>query len=1020
MKFLKVLKKPIFIAALFAVMALTALATVTASAENQDFGGSVKGYQVSMQGRINLKFYYNDVDADMDDDDCYVAEIVGTEKTYTYPVSKIKDKNVISVPLAPSEMGYTVKITPVKVDGETRTESTKTVEYSVLKYAKAVLADQENAAYHNAMRALLNWGAKSQSYYYDAPAELVNVGIYSRNTNPISAVTTTTIKAPAHTVTSSDAGSFTVVGSELDLALSEGNVSLRFYIKSSNTTAATLDATIARAGLDTQNVKAVRVGDTYLVQIDSITANLFNSLYTVTISDGSDTFTTQGSVLEYLNKIVNGESKETVKKDEQIAVAQSLYQFYQLATGNTGAASCWHGKTIAKENINYFSIPSEFTGKSYYMCSHCFSSRGNGAIGNDVDHFISAELLFRAQELGGTMDETYLKDTDGKAYANYKNMTVNSGGTMEYEIVRSDEGINARYLVFKIRLGKNNETQRPNETTMYTRFFFNTYSTNISNSVEYQQIDFAIANDGEWHTVVYDLGQHTDKGFDAETGIGSIKFLVLRPFAIQWYKDSDGVMHPAPTAESEMDLQYISLCDKLEDLEGVIDTDLCSVYTTSTSFTNHVTSSLVRDNEIAKTVEMYVPAEKLPDIYKTDDIKTEYYIDESGSYIRYSDMQVGTDNWMGYNFISNSGNAVNGRYLVFKIRLGENNASLNKDYPNLLTRFYVGASGGTENAQIDFTVANDYQWHTIVYDLSKNMTVAGYDANTGIGSITYMQLRPFCVQWYKDDNGAYHPSPTEDTFMDLGYIALCDELSELQTVIDTDTYDLYTASTTFKTLDTSRIMIDEHVEMYLSSDDLYGLEAGSGSMHKELLTDAGKKYVRYDKLTLLDNKPLVAYSVYQNSSKSVEARYLVMKIKMGKDNSSYHAQMTTRFIVNTTDTGLGKITQVDFNIPKEDQWYTVVYDLSKSTGDAMFDSETGIGGIKLLQLRPFCQQWYKVENSYFAAPTAESRMDIQYLALCDNISDLQYIIDTDTYCWFTNSDSYEVRNTSDNSAVSAE
>ncbi len=136
-------------------------------------------------------------------------------------------------------------------------------------------------------------------------------------------------------------------------------------------------------------------------------------------------------------------------------------------------------------------------------------------------------------------------------------------------------------------------------------------------------------------------------------------------------------------------------------------------------------------------------------------------------------------NWLGWALFSSSTGIDIGRYMVIKIRVGNN--GLGQGF----FKFYTGTSQSVkgEGQHISFKVTEDDQWHTVVIDLYERIDNPDEfmvpDANGDI-LIKAMQLRPFSNN---------QPGAQADDYTDIEYIAFCDSLDNLKDIIAEDKYE---------------------------------------------------------------------------------------------------------------------------------------------------------------------------------------------------------------------------------------
>lgn len=136
-----------------------------------------------------------------------------------------------------------------------------------------------------------------------------------------------------------------------------------------------------------------------------------------------------------------------------------------------------------------------------------------------------------------------------------------------------------------------------------------------------------------------------------------------------------------------------------------------------------------------------------------------------------------TDKWGGFN-LANPG-VETGKYMIMKVRVGNN--GLGQSHLAMFIR--STGSGLVAGMGVDVKVSEDNEWHVIVVDLSTRIkdaaTYFGTDAD-GKYYTRYIQIRPFS----NNQVGAQ-----ADDYMDIAYIAFCDELDDVSSIVSDDVYE---------------------------------------------------------------------------------------------------------------------------------------------------------------------------------------------------------------------------------------
>ena len=156
--------------------------------------------------------------------------------------------------------------------------------------------------------------------------------------------------------------------------------------------------------------------------------------------------------------------------------------------------------------------------------------------------------------------------------------------------------------------------------------------------------------------------------------------------------------------------------------------------------------------------------------------------ENGASFVRLDNAQTNgkqNGNWLGWSLFNSSTGIDIGRYMVIRIRIGDN--GLGQGY----FKFYTGTSQSvvSEEQSIMFKVSEDDQWHTIVIDLRTR--IANPDKymipnENGEYIIKAMQLRPFSNN---------QPGAQADDYTDIEYIAFFDSLDDLKNIIAEEKYE---------------------------------------------------------------------------------------------------------------------------------------------------------------------------------------------------------------------------------------
>lgn len=596
------------------VLAVGAVAGAALLSEgNATLGEEYSAKQVTTDGRVNLKVFYSTLGSA----EAFVAKVTdpvsGEFETYDYTLEDIGEKTAngfcVKVPLAPSQMTHTVEVWATKGDEK----SDFVYKTTVVDYANEALATESLSDYHDAMRTLLNWGAMAQTKFNDATTVPANTGLFERNTNSINGVNTITYEegkvTPGKTIT----------GNTMNLSLEPGNIVLHFYVN--YTGSGTLTATVSKGGGEAVATDITNTANGWHVTVANVPATMFDTPYTVTVTDGTDTFTATKTIREYLGTLL---AQCNDKGDTATGnTVRALYQFYQILTGKTGAAGCAH-------NQKFYYWVADGADTSSVRCNQCHTVLGTG-ISNDVNAYAHAGTLQNVST-NGQVDKTLMTE-DGVQFVRYDNFYANRdnwGDISLHSTFTGVEGVTGQYMVIKYRLSSEGNSKTvfnifPNTNKYEDKTYHNLHSGEGLSSI-------VMSKDDEWHTAIINLAERAKQPEIAflpeEDGESyNVRYLSIRAFAdgstvetgdaegrytyVYSYTDANGnvqketyygtkltedelaakvetysdyalvqINKQSVTADAYLDLAYVALCDSEAEAKSLIDT---AVYEKSTA-----------------------------------------------------------------------------------------------------------------------------------------------------------------------------------------------------------------------------------------------------------------------------------------------------------------------------------------------------------------------------------------------------------------------------------------------------
>ena len=357
------------------------------------------------------------------------------------------------------------------------------------------------------------------------------------------------------------------------------------------------------------------------------------------------------------------------------------------------------------------------------------------------------------------------------------------------------------------------------------------------------------------------------------------------------------------------------------------------------------------------------------------------------------------DNYNTYAVYGNG--AETGKYLVMKYRLPSDNPTAQPT----VHWFVTSNATGSAWAKCEISAHQDDKWHTIVVDLDQ-MT----DDNTGFMPSTdgkyyanTIWLRPL----------SYSKQGTTEDTMDIAYIAMCNDLSDVSELIDEKEYERHASKTlsTLVTTATNECLQHSAVETLTATTCSYECgfcEKDLGSINIEGLNyyrSANKlwacdyknghyaftsKYmtegdVAFSRFIINGNKGAGHIYVHGNTQTSPyefngsSGRYLVMKVR-SSGNIKYTLELAT---VNNGQKATGSRNAAALGI--DNQWQTIVFDLTWFANYTVYsDSTDGLV--------------FRITSS--SGTIGQDYIDISYFAIVDDLDEAKQVIGEDTYQYY--------------------
>lgn len=357
------------------------------------------------------------------------------------------------------------------------------------------------------------------------------------------------------------------------------------------------------------------------------------------------------------------------------------------------------------------------------------------------------------------------------------------------------------------------------------------------------------------------------------------------------------------------------------------------------------------------------------------------------------------DNYNTYAVYGNG--AETGKYLVMKYRLPSDNPTPQ----NTVHWFVTSNATGSAWAKCEISAHQDDKWHTIVVDLDQmtNDTTGYMPSADGKYYANTIWFRPL----------SYSKQGTTEDTMDIAYIAMCNDLSEVSGLIDEKEYERH-ASATLSTLvttatnecvqhsavetltattcsyecgfcekDLGSINIDG-LNYYRSANQLWTCDYKGGHycFTPKYMTEGDVVFSRF---TINGNKgaghiyahgntPTVPYEFNGTSG-----RYLVMKVR-SSGTIKYLLEMAT---VNNGYTGTGQKNAAALGL--DNQWQTIVFDLTWFANYTVYSESTD--GLV-----------FRITSA--SGTIGQDYIDIAYFAIVDDFDEAKQVIGEETYQYY--------------------
>ncbi len=422
---------------LLAIVAVLALALLVSTAVILAFADETPAdsISISLDGKVNVNFKLATTKVEG-----YTASAtIGNVAVDNVGVSTDDNgRTIFTVALMPYQMTETVKLTLTKEDAADIVKETTVVDYA----KKIIGSDNEaTAAWGDAARALLNYGAMTQidkEYNTDV---LANAGVFTKN-NPIDGVTDITSEALV-----AKEGNLT---GNIYLSFNEGDIALKYVIDYAG------DNEI-KAAVDGQSIALVNKNDgTYEFKITNISVNDFEKAWTVDITAGEDHIKSVRSVLQYLD--YNAFDAASTATDTQKDVCKALYQLYLYTVAKPNQTECEHdsGEYWVSVENNDGNETSRTTSVKCTACAKEIDTSNTTVLDGG---FLAAKNVDGSKTVNVTSDSVLelTRESKGAILQYLRNAADQATGDTTTEVLNVG---NSEYIIVKYKISGTESTDR--------------------------------------------------------------------------------------------------------------------------------------------------------------------------------------------------------------------------------------------------------------------------------------------------------------------------------------------------------------------------------------------------------------------------------------------------------------------------------------------------------------------------------------------------------------------------------
>ena len=333
--------------------------------------------------------------------------------------------------------------------------------------------------------------------------------------------------------------------------------------------------------------------------------------------------------------------------------------------------------------------------------------------------------------------------------------------------------------------------------------------------------------------------------------------------------------------------------------------------------------------------------------------------------------------WQG-----NGGRTVTGQYLVLKYRLPSTNTRKH-NYFEIFT-----STVGEDKVCFGISRAfiNDGQWHTLVIDLSTWESSAFKADESGEYKALNARLDLY-NEYYADGNS-----------IDIEFFGMSDSLEEIRAYEKVDTINVFSKGGSIVSYDKQGNEIEtpsdnatsstvEGFNLYLSTSAITSAALSDSGHSGKTVSSADGSYVtlHYDK----ERARLESYVTLFAGNRAPTGQYLVLKYRAPKPAGTIEIYCSTEAEKAGTGLNFNLNSDKNYTFIADNQWHTVVIDLSKVIKNDNFKANAAGEYIaKFIRLDLF---------NFSSAKDDDYSVDIAYIGFCD---DYEKATSHDENTWF--------------------